>query len=91
MNNDAPINKIVCSVCGCSGVHACMGPITWPDETAIDLTGINGECDAPIYKYNGLLWRMNPVGRYALYFHKGTWRESQQDTNEKVLAGGILQ
>lgn len=63
---------------------------SWPTDDHISNVGHNGEQDAPIYEYNSMLWRMNPVGRYALYFHKGTWRESQQDTNEKVLADGVL-
>lgn len=68
------------------------GRYEWPEhETAIDNTGRNGECDAPIYHYNCLDWRINPVGLYALYLHKGAWRESQQTTNAVVRLNGVLQ
>ena len=62
----------------------------WPTETHINNVAHNGEQDAPVYKYNGLLFRINPVGGYALYFHKGTWRESQRVTNNMVRTNGVM-
>lgn len=60
----------------------------WPEtETAIDLTGINGE--VPTIPYKGLECRVNPRGNYALYWHKGSWRESASITNDDILAEGV--
>lgn len=64
----------------------------WPEtETAIDLTGINGECAEPTYRIGNLLFRLNPVGRYALYWNGKSWRESAGVTNDRVLELGVLQ
>lgn len=55
----------------------------WPEtETAIDLTGINGE--VPTIHYKGLECRVNPAGRYALYWNGKCWRESASITNEDL-------
>ena len=66
------------------------GRLEWPDETAIDRTGINGECTEPVYMLNGVQYRINPKGNYSLYWHKGTWRESQSITNNMVRINGVL-
>ena len=63
----------------------------WPDETRIDATGLNGEADAPTYKIDETLWRINPVGDYAFYWHKGIWRVSGYMTNAAVRLNGSLQ
>lgn len=62
----------------------------WPDDTHITNVAMNGECDQPVYMINGLQYRINPVGGYALYHHKGTWRESQNITNNMVRSNGVL-
>jgi len=64
--------------------------MNWPTETRIDLIAHNGEIDAPVYKYKSMLWRINPSGRYAMYLHKGTWRESQRMTNNMVRINGVM-
>ena len=66
------------------------GRLDWPGETAIDATARNGECSEPVYMLNGVQYRINPVTSYALYWHKGTWRESQNITNNMVRINGVL-
>jgi hypothetical protein len=63
----------------------------WPTETAIDNTGLNGEVDAPTYSIGSVLYRVNPVGEYALYFGgRGRgWRESACVTNEMLNSGEL--
>lgn len=64
----------------------------WPNESAIDLTGQNGEVDAPVYEMLGHLYRINPVNNYALYWSKKRkWEENGRYTNAAVRLNGTLQ
>lgn len=63
----------------------------WPSETMIDLVAHNGEVQEPTYLIDETLWRINPVGNYALYWHKGIWRMSGYMTNAAVRLNGTLQ
>ena len=64
--------------------------MNWPTETAIDQTGLNGEVDEPTYEIGCVLYRKNPVGRYAHYWAgRGRgWRESACVTNEMLEGNG---
>jgi len=62
----------------------------WPTDDHINQVALNGEVDAPTYEISGVLYRVNPAGRYALYWHKGIWRQSMTTTNERVLTEGVL-
>jgi hypothetical protein len=60
----------------------------WPDETRIDATGHNGECDEPVYEMLGHLYRINPVNNYAIVWTGKKWTESQRITNDMVRLNG---
>ena len=62
----------------------------WPEENAINNTSHNGECDAPVYRLFGKLYRINPVNRYALTWTGKKWIESQKITNEMVRLNGFI-
>jgi len=62
----------------------------WPDETAINLTCLNGECDEPVYQMFDRLYRINPVNNYALVWTGRKWTESQRVTNECVRLNGFI-
>lgn len=75
---------------------ACLAPAecavnNWPTETAIDNTGMNGEVDTPTYRIGDTLYRINPVGSYALYWSGKKWQESQNVTNRTVMTAGVLE
>jgi len=61
----------------------------WPTETMIDLVAHNGEVDEPTHEISGVLYRVNPVGGYALYFAGRVrgWRESACVTNDMLNNG----
>lgn len=62
----------------------------WPTDDAINNTIRNGECDAPVYRLFGKLYRINPVNRYALTWTGKKWIESQKITNEMVRLNGFI-
>lgn len=63
----------------------------WPSETMIDLVAHNGEAQEPTYKIGLTLYRINPVGNYALYWNGKKWQESATVTNAAVRLNGSLQ
>jgi len=64
------------------------GRLDWPTETAIDNAGLNGEAGAPTYSIGDTFYRINPNGRYALYYNGKSWRESATVTND-MLTGDV--
>jgi len=40
-----------------------------------------------IYSIGDTLYRVNPVGRYALYWNGKAWRESATVTNDRLTNG----
>ena len=59
----------------------------WPDDTHIINVAMNGECDQPVYEIGETLYRVNPVGGYALYWNGRKWGESAAVTNDMILTG----
>lgn len=54
----------------------------WPEEKAIDNTGLNGEVPEYLtFEIGETLYRKNPTGDYALYWTGKAWRESATVTN----------
>lgn len=65
--------------------------ITWPDEGAIDLTGVNGEVQEPSYRIDDTLYRINPAGEYALVWNSKKWMENGRFTNSFVKSVGEVE
>jgi len=61
----------------------------WPTDDHITNVALNGEVDEPTHEIGSVLYRVNPVGEYALYFGgRGRgWRESACVTNEMLNSG----
>ena len=63
----------------------------WPTDDHINNVAHNGEVQEPTYLIDETLWRINPVGNYAFYWHKGSWRMSGYMTNAAVRLNGKIQ
>ena len=59
----------------------------WPTDDHITNVALNGEVEEPIYSIGDTLYRVNPVGRYALYWSSKAWRESATVTNDRLTNG----
>ena len=57
----------------------------WPTEQHINNVAHNGEPDAPVYELGGQLYRVNPVGVYALYWNGKKWQESASIKNDWLI------
>jgi len=61
----------------------------WPTEQHIDNVAHNGEPDAPVYELGDQLYRVNPVGVYALYWTGKKWQESASIKNDWLIIKGL--
>ena len=67
------------------------GVLIWPEHDDV-ITGVahNGEVSEPVYRIGCTLYRINPVGTYALVWNGKKWMENQRLTNAAVRLNGDI-